>query len=456
MAQTDAAVEKPGRFSRLLRRDSDGYATVRMGAAAAVVVEHAVPLSNHGPSFIPVSLHTNLGVIAVSVFMAISGYFVTQSWDRDPSWWRYLVRRFLRIFPALAVVVLVSAYVIGAVVTTLPLREYLTSPMTSGYVKHNLVLYPVMYNLPEVFTGNVYGPAVNGSLWSLPVEVIGYLLVAIAGVIGAIRYRFLVVVAAFGSAALLQRFLTLQVEIGTPILGIPTHALLLFMPMFLFGMAAYLYREKIRFTWLGIALCVGVEIVMFGSTMAEITRGVTVTYIALALGKLLPRWLILPAWIAPASYGVYLWGFPVEQSIMYFGPRSQWELMALALPITLVIALLSWYYVEKPGMALRGVIFRLARWRPRRAAAVPSSDTPPTPAPAPAPVPAAAGAVASSASASASVPGASASSSDPSTPAMTPLPANATSSPPGPTAPSAPAVTSPLAPTPATAPAPAG
>lgn len=383
MASNGTAVETQWWRRRLWQRDSDGFATVRMAAAAAVVVEHSVPLSNHGPSFIPVSLHTNLGVIAVSVFMAISGYYVTQSWDRDPSWWRYLVRRFLRIFPALAAVILVTTYVLGAIVTTLPLREYLTHPLTGHYVKHNLVLYPVTYNLPGVFSSNVYGPAVNGSLWSLPVEVIGYLLVVVFGVVGVIRYRPLAVVAAIGSSVLLQRFMTEQVEIGTPTLGIPTHALLLFVPMFLFGMSAYLYRDKIRFTWVGVALCLGVEVVMFGSPMAEITRGVTVTYIALAVGTLLPRALILPLWIAPASYGVYLWGFPVEQSIMYFGPRSQWELLALALPITLVLALLSWYLVEKPGMSLRGVIFRLGRRRGATAKAPKAANTEPQPAASP-------------------------------------------------------------------------
>jgi peptidoglycan/LPS O-acetylase OafA/YrhL len=378
------AAEVPWWRRGLWHRDVDGYATVRMAAAAAVVVEHSVPLSNHGPSFIPVSWHTNLGVIAVSVFMAISGYYVTQSWDRDPSWWRYLVRRGLRILPALAAVVLLCTYVLGAVVTTLPLREYLQHPLTTGYVKHNLILYPVTYNLPGVFSHNVYGPAVNGSLWSLPVEVVGYFLVAVFGVIGLIKFRPLVVVAAIGSSALLQRFWTQQLEIGTPILGIPTHALLLFLPMFLFGMSAYLYRDKIKFTWWGIALCLGVEVVMFGSPMAEITRGVTVTYIALALGTLLPRVLILPMWIAPASYGVYLWGFPVEQSIMYFGPRSQWTLLAMALPITLVLALLSWYLIEKPSMRLRGRIFRLVGRR-RRPKPVTMTEAPPEPTPDPQP-----------------------------------------------------------------------
>ncbi|HEY3260345.1 MAG TPA: acyltransferase [Pseudonocardiaceae bacterium] len=366
MASTGSAAADPWWRRSRWHRDTDGFATVRMLAAAAVVVEHSVPLSKSGPSFIPERLHTNLGVIAVSVFMAISGYYVTQSWDRDPSWWRYLTRRILRIFPPLAAVILVCTYVLGVVVTTLPRHEYLHHPLTSNYVWHNLILYPVTYNLPGVFTRNVYGPAVNGSLWSLPVEVLGYLLVVVLGVVGAIKFRPLAVVAAIGSSVLLQRFMTKQVRIGTPILGIPTHALLLFLPMFLFGMAAYLYRDKVRFTWTGIALCLGVEVIMFGSPLVEVTRGVTVTYIALALGTLLPRALILPALIAPASYGMYLWGFPVEQTIMYFGPRSQWSLLGMALPITLVLALVSWYLIEKPGMRLRGLIFRLGR-RPRSA-----------------------------------------------------------------------------------------
>jgi Acyltransferase family len=104
----------------------------------------------------------------------ISGYLVSESWLRDSRLPAFLMRRSLRIFPGLTVIVLLSVLVLGPLMSDLPLRAYFGDRQSISYL-WNVVLYPV-YVLPGVFVDNPYPLAVNGSLWSLPVEFAMYLL----------------------------------------------------------------------------------------------------------------------------------------------------------------------------------------------------------------------------------------------------------------------------------------
>ena len=77
-----------------------GMDVLRLGAATLVIVAHSYALTNHaeplqrfgGPEF---------GDIAVAVFFAISGFLVTASWVSDPRLRSFVLRRALRILPAL-------------------------------------------------------------------------------------------------------------------------------------------------------------------------------------------------------------------------------------------------------------------------------------------------------------------------------------------------------------------
>ena len=96
-----------------------GMDILRLGAATLVIVAHSYALTNHaeplqrfgGPEF---------GDIAVAVFFAISGFLVTASWVSDPRLPSFVLRRALRILPALWVVLLLTTFVMGVVVTDVP------------------------------------------------------------------------------------------------------------------------------------------------------------------------------------------------------------------------------------------------------------------------------------------------------------------------------------------------
>lgn len=164
---------------------SNNFDAIRIAAALAVLVSHHYALTAQAePSFL--GLHT-WGGTAVIVFFVISGYLVTSSWYNDPSALRFAQRRILRIWPALAVVVVLTAYGLGAWVTSLPLMEYWKHRATLDYLLN--IKLNVHYVLPGVFESNPYPRGVNGSLWTIPLEVRCYVVMALAGLLGLMRIR---------------------------------------------------------------------------------------------------------------------------------------------------------------------------------------------------------------------------------------------------------------------------
>jgi peptidoglycan/LPS O-acetylase OafA/YrhL len=62
-----------------------------------------------------------------------------------------------------------------------------------------------------------------------------------------------------------------------------------------------------------------------------------------------------PTWLHrhDYSYGTYLYGFPLQQSLIAAGIADPWLLFATAAGLTLGCAALSWHAVERPCLALK-------------------------------------------------------------------------------------------------------
>jgi peptidoglycan/LPS O-acetylase OafA/YrhL len=125
------------------------------------------------------------GTLGVDIFFVISGLLVTRSLVDRSAIGFFVASRALRILPALAVVLALSAWVIGPILTDLPLREYLAAGRVWSYVVRNLTLADSQWGLPGVFARNPVGDAVNGSLWTLQPEVLMYGLLLLLGAIAA-------------------------------------------------------------------------------------------------------------------------------------------------------------------------------------------------------------------------------------------------------------------------------
>jgi peptidoglycan/LPS O-acetylase OafA/YrhL len=292
------------------------------------------------------------GPLGVYVFFTISGFLIVKSWNSDPCWYRFLTRRALRIFPALAVCILLTLLVLGPALTTLPLSEYFRNPSTYLYL-FNIVLLPI-YSLPGVFTDNTFPNAVNGSLWSLPLEFALYLSVAGVGLfIG--RWR-----PAFGLAAALALILLAPLWAWKPdstlvLCASEVRQLIICGAYFYVGGAMFLLGlDKIL---VPTATLVAIVLMMLLQPWIEVLRlaGFLLIPVAALSFALAPEIRIYKL-ICPGdySYGIYIYAFPIQQTLAHFWPQMNTGVyIVTAFALTLVPAVLSWHLIEKKALALK-------------------------------------------------------------------------------------------------------
>src|SRR5437763_3287343 len=140
----------------------NNFDALRLIAAVSVIFSHSFLIAEGSQNNEPLIRLTGnqaiLGLTGVFVFFAISGFLVTQSFEQTGNPWHYLVKRGLRIFPGLFVATLVSAFVLGPLVTDLPLAAYLSQAEPYAYVVGNTLLDQSVHQLPRVqFADNQVG-----------------------------------------------------------------------------------------------------------------------------------------------------------------------------------------------------------------------------------------------------------------------------------------------------------
>ena len=175
-------------------RRADNYLPLRHLAALMVIYGHSYSLSRHAPG--DIDLVERLlpgfyaGNFAVYLFFAISGYPVTLSLLRQPGLLRYASHRVLRVYPGYLVCLLVSVFGIGLWFTTLPAADYLHAPGTWRHLSDNLIPFTFTWELPGVFEGNAMPRIVNGTLWSLGLEVRWYAYLGLLAALTVVRRRW--------------------------------------------------------------------------------------------------------------------------------------------------------------------------------------------------------------------------------------------------------------------------
>ena len=317
---------------------------IRMLAASAVVFGHAWPLSM-GPGA-ETALPGMFSSAAVLIFFGISGFLVTQSMDRTRSGETWIAARVLRLFPGLLVVLMLTVFILGPWVTRLPLDSYFSSPQIITYVFRNFTLAFMQYNLPGVFENNPYPIAVNGSLWTLFYEVTCYGIVFLFGYIALKRSHGLKL--AFFTTVLLS-YVTIQVLSAYGLAHYRAEALTKLAFPFIIGMIFYVWRDRLPLSWPLGFLIAGLAFVCRDTIFTREVYLIALTYWVFLLAYLLGGPIRAYNRLGDYSYGTYIYAFPIQQAATYFFDLSDpWFNIAIALPITLALAILSWHYVEKP------------------------------------------------------------------------------------------------------------
>jgi peptidoglycan/LPS O-acetylase OafA/YrhL len=342
-------------LSDALRRDNNNLDLLRLVAACMVIIGHSHALVATDPSRDLVLTLLDFdysGSLAVKFFFFLSGLLVTNSLLEKPGVVGFSVARVCRVMPGLIVCVVLSALLLGPMVTSLPLAEYFHNPRTWSYIRANILLMP-QWDLPGVFADH-RNPGVNGSLWTLPFEVLCYVVLAASGLCGLFRRR--AVASAVLAFVIGYAILTYAITIHG--ISLPVH-----LPLFVFrGLEARLLPACFAF---GALLAVNQGLVQIRPwvlglliLLCALCRGTGlfqfVFYAALFYG------LVLAATTPPLkrarlpgdfSYGVYIYGFPSQQTLVFLYPDwNVHENQLAATAAALIAGALSWFLVERPAI----------------------------------------------------------------------------------------------------------
>ena len=339
----------------LITRNANNFDFIKILFAWLVIVSHSyVLLGNQGCDWLCEATHhyINFSYFGVKGFITISGYLIFKSLNRSPNLIDYLWKRVLRIYPALIIVLVLSvglAYLIYQ-----PTNNYFKfNKEAFDYILNNLSLYHNQWRIHGVFD-TLPNTAINGSLWTMGFEFFFYLVLLMI-------YPF--------------RKYPLVIQI---ILCLTIIILFIGNIYFIDELRVIPFRLRVDFIFeLGLFFMIGAFLgaidwkdILFKKQIAIIATIITVAilyfqpnpiwlcftwpYLVIFIGQgssKFSNWI--HANLEDPSYGIYLYAFPVQQSIIYFFHPSVTVLLWTSTLIAFGLGILSWKLVEKKTLQFK-------------------------------------------------------------------------------------------------------
>ena len=335
-----------------LNPEANSFNLVRLLAALAVIVSHGflVPFGYGAKEPLQDLTALTLGQHAVNIFFVISGATLARSLSNNPNLTQYAVARLLRIVPALIGFGLVFAFLIGPVFTSASVSVYFSDA--------NTWLYPMLVGLqfqhaappPGVFETVPIPGAVNNPLWTIKYEVFAYLALGMVAFIGALNRRWIIT-----SALVLFVVLTqlLQPSEESSSLG-PLFQAAKFGTCFLLGVTAYLMRSHIPISAGWLVASIAIAVVLSFSPFALFGYLLVDAHLTFVVGA---AYFGVPTeWTRrnDISYGVYIYGWPIQQSIIALFPGiGAFAAGSLSILLAVTIGYLSWWLIESPVLSFK-------------------------------------------------------------------------------------------------------
>ncbi len=273
----------------------------------------------------------------VACFLTLSGFLVLKSRESSRGTGHFLWKRFLRIWPAMAVCGALTA---------------LCHPADRA-----------LFILRKTFF--IGGPDA-GSYFTITTEEMLYLFLAIAFAVGAYRLK-------------IAPWLGLAISLASSWYFVGSNPGWLYVqrlvPMFFVGNLMYLYRERILWSpWLAavgvLAFCLSVWLNPNGGQMRELLMQFSISYPLIWFALYAPPILSWVGRWGDPSYSLFLYHFALYPAVLQrVLPNPSYATFCLALTASaLPIAYVSWHLMEKPALALKDW-----RWANRLAVAAPIS-----------------------------------------------------------------------------------
>ena len=340
---------------QLPTRQANNFDLLRILFAWFVIVSHSYVLNGDGatdPLFEMTQQTFLFSFIGVKGFFIISGYLIFKSMVVSTSIFEYLVKRVLRIFPALAVVLLVT---LAAVYFIYPnnMPPFFSNKEVYAYFLGNIILFKPHFFISGIFAG-LPSSAINGSLWTIEYEFFFYLFILLFFYFRSnkkiLKALLVIVVALF-----------LMVRLAFYDWTVQTHFFIPLEPLFDLGtyflMGSLLSCFDFDTMPAKNALAAVLSLVLVASVYFKIGHTVvyfTLPFLVIYVGKQTSK---LASWVhttmGDPSYGIYLYAFPLQQLIIYWYRPSTLVLFVASTIGAFVFGYLSWIFIEKKALALK-------------------------------------------------------------------------------------------------------
>lgn len=286
--------------------------------------------------------------LVIKCFFIISGYLITSSfYSNDFNLKKYFLNRFARIYPAYFAVV-ISCFILLSFTSKLNPIDYFTNQQNLKYLICNLLFANFLQpDIQGVFTNN-YISAVNGSLWTIKIEVMFYITLPVLIIfLKKMSLNYIKI-----SLAIIYLISTIYSYYFNEIHNSATMSKLLpnYMNLFACGIFCFYIRENIKkySNWF-ILPALGILFIERYFELFPVFTPICLTFITMCIAYNF-SFLNTFGKYGDFSYGLYLIHFPVIQTILEcnFLSNAPFLKILFTFILILILSILSWNYLEKP------------------------------------------------------------------------------------------------------------
>ena len=341
---------------------NNSFTLVSIIMSLLIIYFHCYPLF-YGPTTSNYDLFTkhfglSLGEVVVGAFFAISGFMIVTSLQKSKNTWEYLKKRFIKIFPPLVFCLLVCALVIAPILSDIPKLDFIKNVnIYKRYIIDNILLWRnTQYGIADVFIGNPYPSAINGSLWTIKHQFFMYIL--ILGINIALLKKkpdlfkyFYGIILVLTMVSFTGKFDSFYADLlknhGTIGILAEGNQVLKLICYFCTGIFLNIYKDKISLKKEYFIYAIVILILARKTIVFRCLSLFLIPYIIIYIGSLKNK---IKFKIPDISYQVYLWAFPIQQMLMYYlnGKIGIYSYIALSIIITCVVGYCTYYITELP------------------------------------------------------------------------------------------------------------
>lgn len=303
----------------------------------------------------------SIGSAAVNFFFVISGFLIVRSFENSANFMEYIKKRILRIYPGFIAVFIFCFLIVGPIdyMKSLSLSEYLDFIDSVHLKRETANMLSLQSPVENRYFTQLPQSGLNNSLWTIHYEFICYLFVPLLAWVGLTQRKkqLLILLIICYLLLCLQTFgyiFPFKQSLSGGIIGNPYYYPRFF-TYFLCGSCVYIFRYQIpRNSWLATASLL-LFVLAFKIKMIDVIWPLAGTYLLFYVAY--HQKYIFPefAKYGDFSYGIYLYGWPLQQLVMLFLGTylNVYTFIAVVYPVVLLFAVLSWKMVEDPALRLK-------------------------------------------------------------------------------------------------------